>query len=188
MVTSVSVLAAKPIQRTFAHHDQIPLEPKVLWKIERGIVRTSTWSEDGAITPLGFWGPGDVVGSPLRQVHPYQIECLTSVEATQIPAHLWYQALDAILLHIQQGEELLSIAHSQRVHHRLIQFLTWLGQKFGRPVNGGHLIDLRLTHQEIAESLGTSRVTITRLLNKLEPEGLIWRSRRYLTLQCDYEH
>lgn len=187
MVTSASVLAPKPIQQTFGHHDRIPLEPEILWRIERGIVRTSTWSDDGTITPLGFWGPGDVVGSPLTKVHPYRIECLTSVEVTQIPAHLWNQELNAILLHIHQGEELLRIAHSQRVHYRLIQFLTWLGQKFGRAVSGGHLIDLRLTHQEIAESLGTSRVTITRLLNKLEQEGLILRSHRYLTLRCDYD-
>lgn len=172
----------QPIQSTFGRQDLIPLEPEVLWQIERGIVRTSTWNEEGAMTPLGFWGPGDVVGSPLSRIRPYQVQCLTSVEALALPAEHWHQSLEALISHVQQSEELLQIVHCQRVSSRLFQFLVWLAQKFGRPANQGYLIDLRLTHQEIAEVLGTSRVTITRLLNQFERQQIINRSRRYLTL------
>jgi CRP-like cAMP-binding protein len=58
-----------------------------------------------------------------------------------------------------------------------------LGQKFGREVAQGLLIDLRLTHQEISEALGITRITVTRLMARLEEEGFIDRSRpQYIVL------
>jgi len=35
----------------------------------------------------------------------YQIECLTSVKTSILQSDQWYQALDAMLLHIQQAEK-----------------------------------------------------------------------------------
>lgn len=166
-------------QRPFSRHDLIPLPPDALWKITWGVVRTLTWSDEGTLTALGYWGVGDVVGQPLSTIKPYQIECLTSVEVNCIPAHQYHQSLDAILSHIQQAEELLSIIHQERVQCRLEQFLVWLARRFGRRVNTGQLIDLRLTHQAISESISTTRVTVTRLLNQFEREGLISRPKRH---------
>lgn len=174
------------IQRTFSCRDLIPLQSDALWKITWGAVRTLTWDEEGRPTTLGYWGPGDVVGQPLSRIDPYQIECLTSVEAELIPFHQFHQVLDALFLHTQQAEELLSIVRNERMHSRLQQILVWLAQKFGREVNSGRLIDLRLTHQAIAEVIGTTRVTVTRLLNQFEREGVISRPRRhYIVLRHD---
>jgi len=60
------------------------------------------------------------VGHSLSRVKPYQIECLTSVEMSILQADQWYQAIDAMLLHIQQAEELLSIVHRKPVSLRLV--------------------------------------------------------------------
>jgi len=143
-------------------------------------MRTITWREAGTVTTLGYWGVGDVVGKSLSQTEPYQIECLSSVRASVLPLHLWYPALNGVLCHIQQVEQLLSIVHSKPAQLCLTQFLRWLAQKFGCEVNHGKLITLRLTHQEIAETVGMNRVTVTRLLNQFERDGLIRRYRQYL--------
>lgn len=169
-------------QRIFSRRDSIPPREDVLWRIERGAVRTVTWSEQGTLITLGYWGPGDVVGHPLSRVKPYQIECLTSVEMTILPSGLWEQALDAMLLHIQQAEELLSIVHRKPVSLRLWQFLLWLGQKFGRDIDKGRLIDLGVTHQEMAEVINTTRVSVTRMLQQFEEEGMLLRHERRLIL------
>jgi CRP-like cAMP-binding protein len=174
-------------QCPFSRHDLIPLPPDALWKITRGVVRTLTWNDQGSLTALGYWGVGDLVGQPLSCIRPYQIECLTSVEVHCVAAHQYHQSLDAILSHTQQTEELLSIIHQERVHCRLEQFLVWLARKFGRPVNSGQLIDLRLTHQAIAESVGTTRVTVTRLLNQFEKEGIISRPKRHFIVLRERE-
>ncbi|NMG07063.1 Crp/Fnr family transcriptional regulator [Brasilonema sp. UFV-L1] len=170
-------------QRLFTRREIIPARNDVLWRIERGAVRTLTWSEDGTFITLGYWGAGDLIGYPLSNVKPYQIECLTSVEVSAIPPHLWSQDVHALFSHIQQAEELLSIIHRKPISLRLWQFLGWLSGKFGRDVEQGKLIDLNVTHQEMAEVLNTTRVTVTRLLQQFEEEGTLLRHKRRVILR-----
>jgi CRP-like cAMP-binding protein len=170
-------------QRLFTRREIIPARNDVLWRIERGAVRTLTWSEDGTFITLGYWGSGDLVGHPLSKVKPYQIECLTSVEASVVPPHLWDRDIGSLLTHIQQAEELLSIVHRKPICLRLWQFLVWLSEKFGRDVEQGKLLDLNVTHQEMAEVLNTTRVTVTRLLQQYEEEGKLIRHKRRIILR-----
>jgi CRP-like cAMP-binding protein len=60
--------------------------------------------------------------------------------------------------------------------------LTWLARKFGHPVEQGQSLDLQLTHQDMAETIGTTRVTITRLLAQFEQSGIIHRCQRQIIL------
>lgn len=182
VLTHTAMLVDTMRQETFSRGDQIPLRPNILLQIERGAVRTLTWTEEGTAVTLGYWGAGDVVGQPLSRLQPYQIECLTSVEITYLPAPQWCLAIDRILRNIQQGEELLCIVRTERIQNRLLQLLSWLAGKFGRTVEQGQLIDLRLTHQEIAEVIGTTRVTVTRMLTRFEAQGIIDRPRRHFIL------
>lgn len=177
-----SALSGQLPQRLFTRREVIPPRNDVLWRIERGAVRTLTWSEDGTFITLGYWGPGDIIGYPLSRVKPYQIECLTSVEVSIMPPHLWHQDINGLLSHIQQAEELLSIVHRKPISLRLWQFLVWLSEKFGRDVEQGKLIDLNVTHQEMAEVLNTTRVTVTRLLQQFEEEGTLIRHKRRIIL------
>lgn len=62
----------------------------------------------------------------------------------------------------------------------MCKFLIWLSDEFGRDIDKGKLIDIYLTHQEIAEVLNTTRVTITRLLMQLEAEGKLTRHKRQI--------
>lgn len=169
-------------QRIFSRREIIPPRQDILWRIDRGAVRTYTWSEQGTLITLGYWGKGDVVGHALSRVTPYQIECLTSVETSLLPFKHWDEALEAILSHIQQTEELLSIVHRKPVSLRLWQFLNWLGQKFGREVEQGQLIDIAITHQELAEVINTTRVSVTRILQQFEEEDLLIRHQRQLII------
>jgi CRP-like cAMP-binding protein len=169
--------------KIFARKETIPPRNDILWRIERGAVRTITWTEDGTYITLGYWGPGDLVGSALSKVQPYQIECLTSVEVSIVPSYIWHQDIDALFNHIQHTEELLSIVHLKPISLRLWKFLVWLSDKFGRNIERDKVIDLNITHQEIAEVLNTTRVTITRLLQQFEEEGVLLRYKRQIILR-----
>lgn len=177
-----STLPSMLTQRIFSRREMMPPRQDILWKIDRGAVRTYTWSEQGTVIVLGYWGKGDVVGHSLSRVNPYQIECLTSVETSLLPIKFWDEAMEAMLSHIQQTEELLSIIHRKPVSLRLWQFLNWLGQKFGRDVDRGQLIDITITHQEIAEVINTTRVSVTRMLQQFEEEGILIRHQRQLII------
>jgi CRP-like cAMP-binding protein len=177
MTTSFAahVLLQATDRRQFSLRSHLPLKQNSLWKIESGAVRTLTWLEDGTMVTLGLWGPGEIVGKALSRVEPYQIECLTKVEATPLLLDEWHHVTNLLLAHIQQAEELMVIRSYRRVDVMLAKLLIWLARKFGRGVTAGNLIDLRLTHQDIAETLGTTRVTVTRVLGQLEEQGWIER-------------
>jgi CRP/FNR family transcriptional regulator, global nitrogen regulator len=57
-----------------------------------------------------------------------------------------------------------------------------LCRDFGVPGNDGITIDLRLSHQAIAEAIGSTRVTITRLLGDLRNDGLVQIDRKKITV------
>ncbi|MCG8515781.1 MAG: Crp/Fnr family transcriptional regulator [Halanaerobiales bacterium] len=61
----------------------------------------------------------------------------------------------------------------QDAEGRLASLLIRFANDFGRKVQSGQMIDLILTHQEIANLLGTSRVTVTKLVNRFIDQGLI---------------
>lgn len=168
--------------RTFERRQLIPQQDKVLWKIQRGSVRALTWDENGVYTTLGYWGVGDIVGYSMTRVQPYHLECISGVELTSIPPESLHENLDKLLSRIQRTEELVSIVNNKRVYTRTWQFLVWLSDKFGRDLQEGKLIDLPITHQEIADVLNTTRVTVTRVLRNLEDEGKLKRNKRWLVL------
>uniref|UniRef100_A0ACD5GZ22 Helix-turn-helix domain-containing protein n=1 Tax=Desertifilum tharense IPPAS B-1220 TaxID=1781255 RepID=A0ACD5GZ22_9CYAN len=59
--------------------------------------------------------------------------------------------------------------------------------KFGSEVGNGYLINCKLTHQDLAEFSGLTRVTVTRILSNLEQQGLIHRTSRQLVVIKDEE-
>ena len=131
-----------PAHRIFKRRDCLPLDEDTLWCIQAGAVRTLTFTEDGTIIPLGFWSTGDLVGRPLSQIQPYQIECLTDVKVIAI-ARSDYQFLDQVMLsHISQMEQLLRIRSGQ-VQQRFLQLLTWLAERFGHETSRGQQITLQ---------------------------------------------
>jgi CRP-like cAMP-binding protein len=84
------------------------------------------------------------------------------------------------------------IRNHKTVEETLFKMLAWLAKKFGRGVDKGHILDLGLTHQDLAELLGTTRVTITRIITQLEQQGMINRlPRKQILVQagafCPYE-
>ena len=63
-----------------------------------------------------------------------------------------------------------------------LSFLMVLCRDFGVASEKGITIDLRLSHQAIAEAIGSTRVTITRLLGDLKNCGLVEIYRKKITV------
>jgi CRP-like cAMP-binding protein len=175
LYSSVTTSHSKNTKQYFTRRTFLPEQHNSLWKIETGFVRTYTYLENGTTVALGLWGAGDIVGRSLSKLEPYQMECLTKVEATILPINEWHNSTETLLAHIQQAEELMVIRSYKKVDTMLIKLLAWLSKRFGSEVEKGRLIDMRLTHEDLAEMLGSTRVTITRILGQFEQEGLIDR-------------
>ena len=164
-------------QRTtlFLAGDNLPREKNSLWMIVQGVVKTYTYSHCGTPITLGFWGKEDLVGSALTSIDPYGIKCLSEVKAIAVSEQNLENVATQLLYHAQQTQQLTYISRNTRIAQRLLFLLEWLGHKFGRITNQGNQIDIKLTHRELAEALGTTRITVTKILNQFEREGLIAR-------------
>ncbi len=173
----------------FKRRDRISSDSCTLWQVRSGLVRTVTWSEDGELVPLGLWSPGSVIGVPISQVEPFEVQCMSAVELVRLPID-YPLTVEMLLKHAAQVNRLLRIMHCRQVQDRLLQFACWLAESFGQPTGYGRLITVRLTHQEIAETIGTSRVTVTRFIKHLEAKGLLrWSGReRFVSNQALKAH
>ena len=65
---------------------------------------------------------------------------------------------------------------------RLVSFLLILCRDFGIPSSEGITIDLKLSHQAIAEAIGSTRVTVTRLLGDLREKRMISIHKKKITV------
>lgn len=70
----------------------------------------------------------------------------------------------------------------QDAEGRLASLLMRFIEDFGIKVKSGHIIDLVLTHQEIANLMGSSRVTVTKLINQFIDEEIIKIYKRKILL------
>ena len=57
-----------------------------------------------------------------------------------------------------------------------------LAEDYGRRTPGGLELAIRLSHQDLASVIGSTRETVTLVLGKLQVEGLLRLQRRRITL------
>ncbi|MEN9766539.1 MAG: Crp/Fnr family transcriptional regulator [Vulcanococcus sp.] len=162
---------------------RVPLLRHHIWLVARGMVKLTCMNEQGEDVVLGLAGPNEPFGEPLTNLDLYEattlcdcdLLCLSLDEVRQTP-HLAYTLMQALISRTRQSEALIALLGLRRIEDRVRGFLELLAQDYGQPCDTGLRLNLRLTHQEIASALSTTRVTVTRVLGLLKEEG--W-------LQCD---
>ncbi len=123
----------------------------------------------------------------------YHAVAFTRVEMVTAPATSVRQAIEqdtgvGLLLlqglssRILQTETMIETLTHRDMSSRLVSFLLVLCRDFGVPGEKGITIDLKLSHQSIAEAIGSTRVTITRLLGELRNDGLLAIDRKKITI------
>jgi len=181
-VKLMSSLLIKESSYLFARGEELPSSSDSLWLILSGVVKSYTFNEEGEIIPLGYWGKEDAVGQAISGVEPYLVECLSEVKAVMISPYQLQQLPAVVLSHAKQVEQLICLLRYQPVEKRFLCVLKWLADRFGYRVERGRLINLELTHNELAELIGAARVTVTKLINHLEREGIIFRQNKCIGL------
>jgi PAS domain S-box-containing protein len=159
----------------------IPLAAHSIWLVTHGIVKLCSFTETGEEVLVGIAAERMVFGRSLTSLPIYQAVPLSSeVKLVAVSllelgqsATLAQALVPLITQRLQQTERLLTLHGQIRVSDRLIGLLTLLAQEIGESNFLGIRLKARLTHQDIANACSTTRVTITRLLNRLQEEGLI---------------
>lgn len=170
----------------------IPLKADQLLIICRGVVQLFTIQQDGSETLLGLAGPSMPIGLCLTTVDPYWATALTDVDVLPLdiaeveasPA-LMAGIFRHLSLRLQQAEAWLALAGKRLVADRLKHLLLLLARDFGQVEPNGIRIPVRLTHHQLATAIGTTRVTVTRLLKDFKAEGWLVIDQRQMMLCRD---
>ena len=52
-----------------------------------------------------------------------------------------------------------------------------IGGRFSHKVDQGTMLDIKLTHEQLAGAIGTTRTTVTRLIGNLRKKGILFTER-----------
>ena len=169
-----------------------------VYLIRRGAVKLSRVYESGEEITVAMLRENSLFGvlsllTGHRSDRFYHAVAFTKVEIVTAPAASVRQAIEedtsvGLLLlqglssRVLQTETMIETLTHRDMSSRLVSFLLVLCRDFGVPGEKGITIDLRLSHQSIAEAIGSTRVTITRLLGDLKNSGLVEIDRKKITV------
>jgi len=71
------------------------------------------------------------------------------------------------------------------VKHRVLYLLTMLSEKTGYRKEEWQTIEMKLTHQDIANMIGSTRETTSAIISQLKKEGIIKNSLHRFSIYAD---
>src|SRR5215218_2139204 len=84
---------------------------------------------------------------------------------------------------LRQSDEVIESLLHREVSTRLATLLVNLGERFGEDDRAGVFIDVRLTHQDLANMIASTREAVSKVMSELQRDGVIEiRSRRIAIL------
>lgn len=167
-----------------------------VYLVADGVVKVSSLSPDGKESILAFIDQGELFGE-LALIDPGPrdefVEAVTRCTIVMIPAQLVRQLLSLrsdlalavtklVGLRRQRIERRLKNLLFQSSRERLIHLLLDLEEQFGLESDNGVQIRLKLSHQDLANLIGTTRETVTGILGDLRNEKLIDARRCKISL------
>ncbi|HEY9616079.1 global nitrogen regulator NtcA [Pantanalinema rosaneae CENA516] len=193
--------AFPPVVETFERGKTIffPGDPaERVYFLLKGAVKLSRVYEAGEEITVALLRENSVFGvlsliTGHRSDRFYHAVAFTPVELLSVPIEQMEKALkenpelSLVLLQglssrILQTEMMIETLAHRDMGSRLVSFLLILCRDFGLPTKDGITIDLKLSHQAIAEAIGSTRVTVTRLLGDLRQDKMISIHKKKITV------
>lgn len=190
-----------PVAETFDRGKTIffPGDPaERVYFLIKGAVKLSRVYEAGEEITVALLRENSVFGvlsllTQHRSDRFYHAVAFTPVELLSVPIGQVEKALrddpdlPMVLLRglssrILQTEMMIETLAHRDMASRLVSFLLILCRDFGVPGASGITVDLKLSHQAIAEAIGSTRVTVTRLLGELRDQGKITIHKKKITV------
>lgn len=124
--------------------------------------------------PSGAWG--EAMGTTLLRVIPAQALEALLLANPALCLRLCRSVVSKLRAASRQLDETIFLGARERVLRQLMR----LAERHGRPTEDGLRLTVRLTHQELAQMVGTARETVSRVLAELQERGLLCFERRQM--------
>lgn len=162
-------------------------ESEAVYFVKEGLVKTFKTDENGHEHIVSLLKPGDLFPhTGLFHAEPYPATAEAIVDTVLLAMPM--KPFEHFLIHtpqvavkmmrvmsekIRELQEKLQGLTGQDVQDRFRSFLLKLAENYGTENGNEVRIDIPMTHQDIANAVGTTRETVTRLLNQLKKEGVM---------------
>ncbi len=185
--------------RTFARGTPIylPLDgTNAVFLLASGRVKICHLTPDGKQSILAFIEPGELFGElALFDGGPRDeyAEALEKSTIVQIPGEVMQQTMEShpgVTLGVtkliglrrrrieRRLKNLLFLSNRDRLTHLLLE----LAEQYGKPESGGLKLRIQLSHQDLANVIGSTRETVTVVLGEMQNEGLLSIGRRRIVI------
>ena len=174
---------------------EIILEPEnkeKVYLIKKGQVKLYQLTIDGKKVVLDTLGPGCVFGNlgAIDEGHNFA-EALSDVEITVSSKENFFESIASkpevatrimrmLFEQITHARDYISAMTTGGVLSKLKYKLNELGLNYGEDRGEKVKITTRFTHEEIANMIGVSRETVTKLLGSLKKQGIVEMDGKYI--------
>lgn len=168
-----------------------------IYLIEKGRVRIYYAGPSGKEITLAFWTPGHFIGGPEifgRGLHIWSATVEEPTRLSYLPGnkirHLaeTYPSVALALIDglVAKGKCYSALVHmlgTRSVTERLAQLLIILAEVGGREDGNKLVVDRRITHEQLASVVGSTRQWVTSTLARFRKSGHITIERKAITIQ-----
>jgi CRP-like cAMP-binding protein len=165
--------------------------------LDSGSVKLSQLTPEGHQVVLRLVGPGDAFGGVAAfggATYPITAEAVTDSLALEWPGDvmadlmerhpkLALNALRFVAARLHDLQVQFRQLATEKVDRRVARALLRLVQQAGRRVETGVLIDLPLSRDDIAQMTGTTLYTVSRIISRLESEGILEAGRQRMVIR-----
>jgi CRP/FNR family transcriptional regulator len=152
--------------------------------IVEGAVKVYKLMPDGRRQITGFLFAGDLLGLAVNETYTYSAEALTPVAVCRFPRRQFERLLDDFpkmerrLLAIASNElaaaqEQMMVLGRKTAHERIASFVLMLARRQERAGRSGDVLELSMTRTDIADYLGLTTETASRVFTSLKKRGWI---------------
>jgi CRP/FNR family transcriptional regulator len=170
-----------------------------VYLIKSGKLKLIQTSEDGREAILDICGPGEVLGELSlyrEQAQPssavaVEESCVCCFSKQQFEALIRQDPSFALRIIGYLGQkryenmQKLKEDTRQTVKERLLHLFYRFASEYGKTKGHEMIVNLKITQQELADMIGSSRVAVAKALKELKTANIIGRENRYYVLKED---
>lgn len=169
-----------------------------IYMIAKGRIKIGSYTEDGKEVVKAILGPGEIFGEMAlageeerkdfaqaldedTTVCPMRVEDMQELMARNKPLNL--KILKLVGFRLMKMERRIESLVFKDARTRVIDFLRDMAEEKGQKVGFEIMIPFHITHKDMASLTGTSRQTVTTVLNELKERNVINFDRRKILIR-----
>jgi len=172
-----------------------------LFMVGAGRVKVTILGDDGREIILSVLGPGEFFGemalldneprsATTIAVEDSELVSLSRADFEGVLSHnpgIMASLIKVLTARLRHANHQISTLALLDVYGRVARVIVELGRDEGKRLKDGRITFQRPTHQEIANRIGTTRETVTRMLKDLQRQSLIKVTGKEIVLEPDFE-